>query len=83
MSAPYTKLVTPITRLSVVCRGCLADSGEMKNMYEWGLYEDYFRVTAIEVGLFSYFFNLLTPKRKRIGVPPTPSHKFNANPYKK
>ncbi|KAJ8705001.1 hypothetical protein PYW08_012321 [Mythimna loreyi] len=48
MSAPYTKLVTPITRLSVVCRGCLADSGEMKNMYEWGLNDDYFRITAIE-----------------------------------
>lgn len=50
MSAPYTKLVvTPIAKLSMVCRGCLADSGEMKNIYEWGLSEDYFRITAIEV----------------------------------
>ncbi|KAJ8706477.1 hypothetical protein PYW07_012555 [Mythimna separata] len=48
MSAPYTKLVTPISRLTLVCRGCLADTGEMKNMYEWGLYDDYFRITAIE-----------------------------------
>ncbi|XP_047040176.1 zinc finger protein GAI-ASSOCIATED FACTOR 1-like [Helicoverpa zea] len=48
MSAPFTKLNAPISRLAVVCRGCLAESGEMKNMYEWGLYEDYFTITAIE-----------------------------------
>uniref|UniRef100_A0A2H1V2D0 SFRICE_013922 n=1 Tax=Spodoptera frugiperda TaxID=7108 RepID=A0A2H1V2D0_SPOFR len=48
MTVPFTKLDIPLSRLAVVCRGCLAESGEMKNIYEWGIHDDYFRVTAIE-----------------------------------
>ncbi|CAD0207101.1 unnamed protein product [Chrysodeixis includens] len=47
MSAPFTILETPLDPTAVVCRGCLAESGEMKNIYEWGLAEDYFLITAI------------------------------------
>lgn len=49
MSVPRLNIVGRITSPSMVCRGCLADSGEMKNMNEWGIMDDYFRVTAIEV----------------------------------
>lgn len=32
---------------TLVCRGCLAEWGEMKNMHEWGLDADFFRYTNI------------------------------------
>lgn len=47
MSAPFTILEQPTDPSAVICRGCLAESGEMKNIYEWGLAEDYFRITAV------------------------------------
>lgn len=58
MTVPFTKLDIPLSRLAVVCRGCLAESGEMKNIYEWGIHDDYFRVTAIEVSLLRFPFFL-------------------------
>ncbi|KAF9417230.1 hypothetical protein HW555_005632 [Spodoptera exigua] len=59
MSVPLTKLDIPVNRLTVVCRGCLAESGEMKNIYEWGINDDYFRVTAIETSRRSGISELL------------------------
>ncbi|XP_039763009.1 uncharacterized protein LOC120635871 [Pararge aegeria] len=35
--------------LSLICRGCLATSGEMKNMVEWGLLDDFHRLTNVQV----------------------------------
>lgn len=32
-----------------MCRGCLAQSGEMKNMYEWGLAEDFANFAYVQV----------------------------------
>lgn len=32
----------------LVCRGCLANAGEMKNMYDWGLNEEFFKITDIK-----------------------------------
>lgn len=40
-----------INLFSIRCRGCLAESGEMKNMYEWGLCDDFFKFTNIEVSV--------------------------------
>ncbi|XP_072946735.1 uncharacterized protein Asciz isoform X2 [Epargyreus clarus] len=34
---------------SQLCRGCLVSSGEMKNMEDWGLLEDFERITNIKV----------------------------------
>ncbi|XP_041983780.1 telomere zinc finger-associated protein-like [Aricia agestis] len=35
--------------VSMVCRGCLASGGEMKNMIEWGLVDNFHRLTHIQV----------------------------------
>ncbi|CAH0730877.1 unnamed protein product, partial [Brenthis ino] len=35
--------------LAIICRGCLASSGEMKNMIQWGLVEDFCRLTNIQI----------------------------------
>lgn len=32
-----------------VCRGCLTSYGDMKNMIEWGLAEDFYKLTNIQV----------------------------------
>ncbi|XP_023945540.1 uncharacterized protein LOC112051223 [Bicyclus anynana] len=37
------------TDLSLICRGCLATSGKMKNMVEWGLTDEFYRLTNIQV----------------------------------
>ncbi|XP_013194573.2 uncharacterized protein LOC106138083 [Amyelois transitella] len=49
MSAPFTELPNPISEYSLMCRGCLADSGEMKNIVEWGLVDEFYKCTDIEV----------------------------------
>lgn len=38
-----------LNEYSDLCRGCLAQSGEMKNMYEWGLAEDFANFAHIQV----------------------------------
>ncbi|XP_045783521.1 uncharacterized protein LOC123879689 isoform X1 [Maniola jurtina] len=35
--------------LSLICRGCLATSGEMKNMVEWGLLDEFYKLTNVQV----------------------------------
>lgn len=35
--------------LSQLCRGCLTSSGEMRNMVGWGLVDDFYRLTNIQV----------------------------------
>lgn len=32
-----------------VCRGCLTSSGEMKNMIEYGLLEDFYKFSEVKV----------------------------------
>lgn len=54
MSAPYRKIEPPISEYSLVCRGCLAGSGEMKNIREWGMIDDFYHVTNVQVGIY-YF----------------------------
>lgn len=49
MTAPFTELEKPLNEYSLLCRGCLASSGEMKNMMEWGLLEDFHKITEISV----------------------------------
>ncbi|KAM3955263.1 uncharacterized protein ACR2FA_010870 [Aphomia sociella] len=49
MSAPFTELDAPLNDYALLCRGCLADSGEMKNMFEWSLAEDFCKFTDIPV----------------------------------
>ncbi|XP_053622818.1 uncharacterized protein LOC128682230 [Plodia interpunctella] len=49
MSAPYTELAKPVSEFSLMCRGCLADSGEMKNIIEWGFVEEFCKYTDVEV----------------------------------
>lgn len=49
MSAPYTKLDKPLDENAVLCRGCLVESGEMKNIFEWGLADDFFKFTLLQV----------------------------------
>lgn len=39
---------------SDMCRGCLAHSGEMKNMYEWGLAEDFANFTHVKVSFICF-----------------------------
>ncbi|KAG7306818.1 hypothetical protein JYU34_008263 [Plutella xylostella] len=36
-----------IDPFSVICRGCLAVGGKMKNIYEWGLSDDFYRFTEV------------------------------------
>ncbi|XP_049884222.1 uncharacterized protein LOC126379495 [Pectinophora gossypiella] len=49
MSAPYTELDKPMDEYAMLCRGCLAESGEMKNIFEWGLDEDFSNCTNIRL----------------------------------
>lgn len=54
MTAPYTELEKPLDEYSMLCRGCLAESGEMKNIVEWGLAEDFCKITKIQVYFHNY-----------------------------
>ncbi|XP_063371985.1 uncharacterized protein LOC134660189 [Cydia amplana] len=47
MSTPYVKLEQPLNEYALLCRGCLAESGEMKNMQEWGLADDFYRIAEV------------------------------------
>lgn len=49
MSAPFKELATPLNEYNMVCRGCLAASGEMKNMFEWGLHKEFAKYTDVQV----------------------------------
>ncbi|XP_059047302.1 uncharacterized protein LOC131842754 [Achroia grisella] len=49
MGAPYTELIKPLDEYALVCRGCLANSGEMKNMIHWDFAEDFYKFTNIQV----------------------------------
>ncbi|XP_028174220.1 uncharacterized protein LOC114362857 [Ostrinia furnacalis] len=49
MGAPYAELEKPLEEYAVLCRGCLAESGVMKDMVEWGLTEDFFKFTNVQV----------------------------------
>ncbi|XP_052748049.1 uncharacterized protein LOC128200058 [Galleria mellonella] len=49
MGAPYVELDKPLDDFALLCRGCLANSGEMKNMVQWGLAEDFYKFTNIQV----------------------------------
>lgn len=42
--------------LSQLCRGCLTASGEMRNMVEWGLVDDFYKLTNIQVPGINYPF---------------------------
>lgn len=50
MTAPYVELDTPLSDDAVVCRGCLADSGDMKDIREWNLVEDFRKYAGVQVG---------------------------------
>ncbi|CAG9577675.1 unnamed protein product [Danaus chrysippus] len=39
----------PLNDVSLVCRGCLASNGDMKNMTEWGYATDFYKLTNIQV----------------------------------
>lgn len=42
----------------LVCRGCLTPYGEMKNMLEWDLADDFYKLTNIQViKYFEWLFN--------------------------
>lgn len=41
--------------LALICRGCLASSGQMKNMIEWDLVEDFYKLTNIQVSIVFLF----------------------------
>ncbi|XP_073966262.1 uncharacterized protein [Choristoneura fumiferana] len=47
MSAPYVELKKPLSEYALLCRGCLAESGEMKNMQEWGLADDFYLIAEV------------------------------------
>ncbi|KAI5636791.1 zinc-finger associated domain (zf-AD) domain-containing protein [Phthorimaea operculella] len=50
MSAPYAVSEKSLDEnMMMVCRGCLAVSGEMKNMFEWGLAEDFTNCTNVQL----------------------------------
>lgn len=51
MSSIFMELQTPLREYSLVCRSCLAESGEMKSIREWGLIEDFCKLTDIVVSL--------------------------------
>lgn len=44
-----TLMDLPLNDVSLVCRSCLAASGDMKNMTEWGYAEDFYKLTNIQV----------------------------------
>ncbi|XP_037293007.1 uncharacterized protein LOC115450085 [Manduca sexta] len=50
MSTSSEKIQSPMSEFALVCRGCLTYANPMKNMYEWGLAEDFFRLTDVEGG---------------------------------
>lgn len=49
MSAPYVELEKPLSEYALLCRGCLAESGEMKNMQEWGLADDFYLIAEVYI----------------------------------
>ncbi|KAL4718773.1 hypothetical protein ACJJTC_010368 [Scirpophaga incertulas] len=49
MGAPFEELEEPLENHRMLCRGCLADSGEMKDMFEWGLIDQFYRTTNVKV----------------------------------
>ncbi|KAJ0169454.1 hypothetical protein K1T71_015041 [Dendrolimus kikuchii] len=49
MSAPCKELVTLLSEYAMVCRGCLAASGEMKNMFECGLHKEFAKYTDVQI----------------------------------
>ncbi|CAG9790650.1 unnamed protein product [Diatraea saccharalis] len=49
MGAPFMELEKPLDDIAMLCRGCLADSGEMKDMYEWGLADGFCKLTDVQM----------------------------------
>lgn len=61
----------------LVCRGCLANAGEMKNMYDWGLNEEFFKITDIKVCYTIWHWH----EPDRYVIPPRPSLKEACKEY--
>ncbi|OWR41575.1 hypothetical protein KGM_204915 [Danaus plexippus plexippus] len=54
-----TLMDLPLNDVSLVCRSCLAASGDMKNMTEWGYAEDFYKLTNIQINRLDNITELL------------------------